>query len=114
MAKPLLPDGLWTLVKNLLPPVPSASTNGDRPTLPHKHALIGIPFVLKTGPPWEDLPAELNCGCGMTCWRRLRARQAEVGPNPTDGGKTAVSTALWWTGPACRWPLASAPPAPAT
>jgi len=34
--------------------------------------LTGILFVLKTGIPWEDLPQEMGCGCGMTCWRRLR------------------------------------------
>jgi transposase len=28
--------------------------------------------VLKTGIDWEDLPAEMGCGSGMTCWRRLR------------------------------------------
>ena len=27
---------------------------------------------MKTGCPWEHLPQELGCGCGMTCWRRLR------------------------------------------
>lgn len=21
---------------------------------------------------WEDMPQEMGCGCGMTCWRRLR------------------------------------------
>jgi transposase len=26
----------------------------------------------RTGLPWEDLPRELGCGSGMTCWRRLR------------------------------------------
>jgi transposase len=29
-------------------------------------------FVLKTGVQWEDLPQEMDCGSGMTCWRRLR------------------------------------------
>jgi transposase len=29
-------------------------------------------FVLSTGIPWEDLPQEMGCGSGMTCWRRLR------------------------------------------
>lgn len=29
-------------------------------------------FVLTTGCRWRDLPAELNCGSGVTCWRRLR------------------------------------------
>jgi transposase len=28
--------------------------------------------VLRTGIPWEYLPAELGWGSGMTCWRRLR------------------------------------------
>ncbi|MCH9040479.1 MAG: transposase, partial [Chloroflexi bacterium] len=32
----------------------------------------GILFVLKTGIPWTDLPQEMGCGSGMTCWRRLR------------------------------------------
>jgi transposase len=34
--------------------------------------LAGIIFVLKSGIPWEYLPQEMHCGCGMTCWRRLR------------------------------------------
>ena len=33
--------------------------------------------MLKTGIPWEDLPCEMGCGCGMTCWRRLRDWQAD-------------------------------------
>ena len=28
------------------------------------------------GIPWEMLPQEMGCGCGMTCWRRLRDWQA--------------------------------------
>ena len=39
--------------------------------------LTGILFVLKTGIPWEDLPQEMGCGSGMTCWRRLRDWQQE-------------------------------------
>jgi hypothetical protein len=31
--------------------------------------LTGILFVLKTGIAWDDLPAELGCGCGKTCRR---------------------------------------------
>jgi transposase len=33
---------------------------------------MGIVFVLRTGCAWNDLPAELGCGDGATCWRRLR------------------------------------------
>jgi len=38
----------------------------------NRQALTGILFVLKTGIGWEDLPQEMGCGCGMTCWRRLQ------------------------------------------
>jgi len=72
MAKPLVPDELWEIVQPLLPApqrrrfrFPGRKRVGDR------EALAGILFVLKTGIPWEDLPVEMGCGCGMTCWRRL-------------------------------------------
>jgi transposase len=71
MAKLLVPDELWAKVEPLLPPVREAGTVG-RPPVPNRAALTGVLFVLKTGIGWEDLPAEMNCGCGMTCWRRLR------------------------------------------
>lgn len=76
MAKPLLPDALWAIIEPLLPPqVPSKK--GGRPPVPHRAALTGILFVLKTGIGWEDLPAEMGCGSGMTCWRRLRDWQLD-------------------------------------
>ena len=31
--------------------------------------------MLHTGIGWEHLPQELGFGCGMTCWRKLRAWQ---------------------------------------
>jgi len=40
--------------------------------VPNRAALTGILFVLRTGLPWEYLPAEMGCGSGMSCWRRLR------------------------------------------
>ena len=73
MAKPLLPDDLWAKVEPLLPPPRPRRFRfpGRKPVEPRK-ALTGILFVLKTGIPWEDLPQEMGCGSGMTCWRRLR------------------------------------------
>ncbi len=71
MARPLVADEVWNKIEPLLPPVREAGTRG-RPPIPNRAALTGILFVLKTGIAWEDLPAEMNCGCGMTCWRRLR------------------------------------------
>ena len=43
--------------------------------MPNRAALTGILFVLKTGLPWEYLPAEMGCGSGMSCWRRLHEWQ---------------------------------------
>lgn len=76
MAKALLPDPLWAILDPLLPRH-VAGPQGGRPPISNRQALTGILFVLKTGLPWEDLPAELNCGCGMSCWRRLRDGQAD-------------------------------------
>jgi transposase len=73
MAKPLLPDELWHRIEPLLPPPkPRRSRYPGRKPIDDRKALIGILFVLKAGIPWEDLPQELGCGSGMTCWRRLR------------------------------------------
>jgi transposase len=77
MARKLLPDDLWAIIEPLLPPPPPPSPKGGRPRLGDRQALTGILFVLRTGLPWEDLPAELGCGCGMSCWRRLRDWQAD-------------------------------------
>jgi len=71
MAKPLLTDELWAVIEPLLP-APKPNPRGGRPPVPNRNALTGILFVLKTGIGWEDLPKEMGCGSGMTCWRRLR------------------------------------------
>ena len=75
MAKPLLTDELWQRIKPHIPPEPS-KPKGGRPRVPDHACLTAILFVLKTGTPWEYLPQEMGCGCGMTCWRRLRDWQA--------------------------------------
>ncbi len=31
----------------------------------------GVLFVLRSGILWRMLPQEVNCGSGMSCWRRL-------------------------------------------
>ena len=77
MAKEIVSDELWSIVEPLLPKSPP-SPKGGRPRVGDRAALTGILFVLLTGIPWEYLPAEMNCGAGMTCWRRLRDWQ-EIG-----------------------------------
>jgi transposase len=71
MARPLVPDDLWAAIEPLLPPA-RPKPKGGRPPIPDRAALTGIVFVLKSGIPWEMLPAEMGCGSGMSCWRRLR------------------------------------------
>jgi transposase len=78
MAKPLVSDELWQALQPLLPPpkVRRFRYPGRKP-LDDRKALTGILFVLKTGIPWEDLPIEMGCGCGMSCWRRLHDWQEQ-------------------------------------
>jgi transposase len=84
--KLLVTDELWARVQPLLPPPPPRRFRfpGRKP-LDQRMILTGILFVLKTGISWDDLPAELGCGCGKTCrhyfrlwhqagvWRQLHA-----------------------------------------
>lgn len=71
MAKPLVDDALWARIEPILPVVERRYRYPGRKRIPDRRALTGILFVLKTGIPWEDLPQEMGCGSGMTCWRRL-------------------------------------------
>ncbi|WFG47319.1 IS5 family transposase [Pseudonocardia alni] len=70
----LVTDELWELVEPPLPrPRPRRrGARTGRPPVPDRAALAGIVFVLATGIGWNDLPPELGCGSGTTCWRRLR------------------------------------------
>jgi len=73
MAKAILEESLWQLIEPVLPPPkPRRKKYPGRKPISNRQALTGILFVLKTGIPWEYLPQEMGCGCGMTCWRRLR------------------------------------------
>src|SRR4051794_16512290 len=71
--KPLVTDALWERLQPLLPPPPKRRFRfpGRKP-IDDRKVLTGILFVLKTGIAWDDLPAELGCGCGKTCRHYLR------------------------------------------
>jgi transposase len=76
MGKPILDDALWELIEPLIPPhKPRRFRHPGRTPLAHRKVLTGILFVLRTGIPWEYLPRELGCGCGMTCWNHLHEWQ---------------------------------------
>jgi transposase len=76
MAKPLVSDELWQRIEPLLPkPKRRRKRYPGRKPIDRRKVLTGIIFVLKTGIPWEHLPQEMGCGCGMTCWNYLKAWQ---------------------------------------
>lgn len=83
MAKPLVSDALWARIEPLLPrPKRRRFRFPGRKPLDYRKVLTGIIFVLKTGIPWEDLPQEMGCGCGMTCLTYLKTwQQAGVWDN---------------------------------
>lgn len=73
MAKELIPDKLWDIIEPILPsPKKRRYRYPGRKPMDRRKILTGIVFVLKTGIPWEDLPQEMGCGSGMSCWRYLR------------------------------------------
>ena len=76
--KKLVTDELWAAIEPLLPERTSGrgTKAGGRPAVDDRAALTGILFVLYAELPWSMLPAELGCGSGVTCWRRLRDWQA--------------------------------------
>jgi transposase len=94
MAKAWLPDPLWAIVDHLLPRHVTGP-QGGRPTVSNRQALTGIPFAIKTGLYWEILPAELNCGCGISCWQFLRDWQADGTWDSIHACLLAKSTEEW-------------------
>ena len=81
MTRRLVSDELWSQVEPLLPKY-EPTPKGGRPHILDRAALTEIIFVLKTGIPWEDLPQEIGCGSGMTCWRRIpNWQEADVREN---------------------------------
>ena len=75
MGRDLASDERWTAVAALLSEEPE-KPKGGRPRCCDRRALAGIVFVLRSGLPWEMLPGDVFGCSGMTCWRRLRDRQA--------------------------------------
>src|SRR5215213_6218281 len=94
MAKPLVPDDLWAVIEPLLP-AERPRAKGGRPPLPHRAALTGILFVLKSGVPWEMLPQEMGCGSGM----RRAGDGCATGRQPASGIGSMACCSTAWAGP---------------
>ncbi len=53
-----LTDAHWDRLQPLLPPQRHGKgTKGGRPSINHRQIINGILWILRTGAPWEDLPA---------------------------------------------------------
>ncbi len=53
-----LTDAQWARIQPLLPPQRHGKgTKGGRPSIDHRQIINGILWILRTGAPWEDLPA---------------------------------------------------------
>ena len=53
-----LTDGQWARLQPLLPPQRRGKgTKGGRPSINQRQIINGILWILRTGAPWEDLPA---------------------------------------------------------
>lgn len=72
MARQIVTDELWEIVEPLLPKIERRHRYPGRKRIDDRKVLTGILFVLRTGISWPDLPREMGCGSGMTCWRRLK------------------------------------------
>ncbi|HWI55813.1 MAG TPA: transposase, partial [Bacillota bacterium] len=72
MAEPIVSDLLWRRIEPLLPEPRVKNRHrqyaGRTPTDPRK-ILTGIVFALRTGVPWEHLPATSEWPSGQTCLR---------------------------------------------
>ena len=53
-----LTDAQWARLEPLVPPQRHGKgTTGGRPSIDHRQIINGILWILRTGAPWEDLPA---------------------------------------------------------
>lgn len=73
---------LWLEIGALIPEVARRRRQPGRRRRDDRAVLEGILHVLATGIGWRELPQDLGCGSGVTCWRRLREW--------VDGGTWAV------------------------
>jgi transposase len=51
-----LTDEQWERIAPLIPPGKSGQGGKGRPSTPPREVLDGILWILRTGPPWKDLP----------------------------------------------------------
>jgi hypothetical protein len=68
MARALVNDERWEIVRPLLPPLPPHTTPAGRKRIDQRRVVTGIVFILQSGIAWEMLPGEMGCACGISDW----------------------------------------------
>src|SRR5271156_4335746 len=63
----LLSEAQWQKIAPLLPKPPK-QRKGGRPWIQNRHVLEGIPWILRSGARWQDMPEKFPHP--STCWRR--------------------------------------------
>lgn len=73
MGRVYVSDDLWQRVEPLLPKHQHNRhvQYAGRKRIEDRKVLEGIVFALKTGVPWDSIPATRMWPSGVTCWRRL-------------------------------------------
>ena len=77
MGRHFLSDDVWRRVETVLPAAPPRRRVPGPHPIGDRAVLGGILFVLRDGIPWQELPADVGAGSGMTCLRRLRQWQRD-------------------------------------
>jgi transposase len=77
-----LTDAQWTLIKPLIPRLPTGLGGRGRPWLENRPVLDGIFYVLRTGIPWHLLPDEFppyqTCHRRYQLWKRTGVIDAVI------------------------------------
>jgi len=76
MGVPFIDYLTWDSI-GILIPVPMPPAAYDRLRITDRQALEGIVYALRHGIRWGELPAEIGCGSGAGCLRRLQEWRRE-------------------------------------
>jgi transposase len=88
-----LTDTQWERLQPLLPPQRRGKgTKGGRPSIDHRQLINGILWILRTGAPWEDLPARYGKRSPVST-RYYRWKQAGVWDRIYDAVKAQADAA---------------------
>ena len=88
-----LTDAQWARLEPVVPPPRHGTgTTGGRPSIDHRQIINGILWILRTGAPWEDVPARYGKRSTVAT-RSYRWKQAGVWDRLYDAVKAQADAA---------------------